>query len=154
LGLQEPRSTVAKEAAPFAGHIRHHAPGANWPRRAPLTNPWSNSEQPSPDDEPRIRVVYSREDFSTKSEDDGVPMRRAKITPLPERVAEYPELRYMGSKHRLLPWIHGVSRALPFDTAADPFVGSGCVAYLLKAVCAKPLKRRWRTANTGLMDRP
>ncbi|MCZ2151442.1 MAG: DNA adenine methylase [Bryobacterales bacterium] len=72
------------------------------------------------DDEPRIRVVYSREDFST--------------TPLPERVAEYPELRYMGSKHRLLPWIHGVLRTLPFDTAADPFVGSGCVAYLLKAM--------------------
>ena len=23
---------------------------------------------------------------------------------------------------------------LPFDTAADPFVGSGCVAYLLKAM--------------------
>ncbi|MDR3632939.1 MAG: DNA adenine methylase [Isosphaeraceae bacterium] len=53
---------------------------------------------------------------------------------LPERAAGYPELRYMGSKHRLLPWIHGVLRALPFDTAADPFVGSGCVAYLLKAM--------------------
>src|SRR3954465_13815625 len=54
--------------------------------------------------------------------------------PLPARVAEFPELRYMGSKHRLLPWIHGVLRTLPFDTAADPFVGSGCVAYLLKAM--------------------
>jgi DNA adenine methylase/adenine-specific DNA-methyltransferase len=40
----------------------------------------------------------------------------------------------MGSKHRLLPWIHGVLRTLPFATAADPFVGSGCVAYLLKAM--------------------
>jgi DNA adenine methylase/adenine-specific DNA-methyltransferase len=40
----------------------------------------------------------------------------------------------MGSKHRLLPWIHGVLRGLDFDTAADPFVGSGCVAYLLKAM--------------------
>ena len=40
----------------------------------------------------------------------------------------------MGSKHRLLPWIHGVLRTLPFETAADPFVGSGCVAYLLKAM--------------------
>ena len=52
----------------------------------------------------------------------------------PERAAAYPELRYMGSKHRLLPWIHGVLGALPFATAADPFVGSGCVAYLLKAM--------------------
>jgi adenine-specific DNA-methyltransferase len=55
-------------------------------------------------------------------------------TPLPQRVAHYPELRYMGSKHRLLPWIHGVLRTITFDTAADPFVGSGCVAYLLKAM--------------------
>lgn len=70
--------------------------------------------------QPRMKVVYSREDF-------------AKV-PLPERVADYPELRYMGSKSRLLPWIHGVLRSLPFETAADPFVGSGCVAYLLKAM--------------------
>jgi DNA adenine methylase/adenine-specific DNA-methyltransferase len=68
----------------------------------------------------RIKLVYSREDF-------------AKI-PLPDHVAAYPELRYMGSKHRLLPWIHGVLRGLSFETAADPFVGSGCVAYLLKAM--------------------
>jgi DNA adenine methylase/adenine-specific DNA-methyltransferase len=40
----------------------------------------------------------------------------------------------MGSKNRLLPWIHGVLRTLPFETAADPFAGSGCVAYLLKAM--------------------
>ena len=70
--------------------------------------------------EPRLKVVYSREDFTD--------------VPLPDRVAGYPELRYMGSKHRLLPWIHGVLRTVPFDTAADPFVGSGCVAYLLKAM--------------------
>jgi len=70
--------------------------------------------------EPRIKLVYSREDFTS--------------VPLPENVAAYPELRYMGSKHRLLPWIHGVLRGLNFETAADPFVGSGCVAYLLKAM--------------------
>jgi adenine-specific DNA-methyltransferase len=70
--------------------------------------------------EPPIKLVYSQEDF-------------AKI-PLPQNVAAYPELRYMGSKHRLLPWIHGVLLGLNFDTAADPFVGSGCVAYLLKAM--------------------
>ena len=57
-----------------------------------------------------------------------------KETPLPDRVAHYPELRYMGSKHRLLSWIHSVLRTLDFETAADPFTGSGCVAYLLKAM--------------------
>lgn len=69
---------------------------------------------------PAKNLVYSREDFTH--------------IPLPGHVPEYPELRYMGSKHRLLPWIHGVLRGLDFDTAADPFVGSGCVAYLLKAM--------------------
>jgi DNA adenine methylase/adenine-specific DNA-methyltransferase len=54
--------------------------------------------------------------------------------PLPEQARVYPEFRYMGSKHRLLPWIHQILHTLPFDTAADPFVGSGCVAYLLKAM--------------------
>src|SRR4051812_44371746 len=53
---------------------------------------------------------------------------------LSPRAAAYPELRYMGSKHRLLPWIHGVLRTLDFESAADPFVGSGCVAYLLKTM--------------------
>src|SRR5580700_8708418 len=70
--------------------------------------------------EARIELDYSREVFD-------------KI-PLPEQALEFPELRYMGSKHRLLPWIHGVLRGLNFETAADPFVGSGCVAYLLKAM--------------------
>ena len=70
--------------------------------------------------QPRVKVVSSREDFSTAS--------------LPELARGYPELRYMGSKHRLLPWIHGVLRDLEFETAADPFVGSGCVAYLLKTM--------------------
>ena len=54
--------------------------------------------------------------------------------PIPEPVLRFPELRYMGSKHRLLPWIHGVLRGLEFETAADPFVGSGSVAYLLKSM--------------------
>lgn len=54
--------------------------------------------------------------------------------PLPARVKEFPEFRYMGSKHRLLPWVHSVLDTLDFETAADPFVGSGCVGYLLKAM--------------------
>lgn len=54
--------------------------------------------------------------------------------PIPEQAGDYPTLRYMGSKHRLLSWIHSVLCTLDFETAADPFVGSGCVAYLLKAM--------------------
>ena len=54
--------------------------------------------------------------------------------PIPEQAGDYPKLRYMGSKHRLLSWIHSVLCTLDFETAADPFVGSGCVAYLLKAM--------------------
>ena len=40
----------------------------------------------------------------------------------------------MGSKHRLLPWIHQVLSELEFDTALDAFSGSGCVGYLMKAM--------------------
>ena len=70
--------------------------------------------------EARIGLEYCRELFDE--------------IPLPERALEFPELRYMGSKHRLLPWIHGVLRSLDFKTVADPFAGSGSVAYLLKAM--------------------
>jgi adenine-specific DNA-methyltransferase len=68
----------------------------------------------------RIELDYSREVFDK--------------VPLPAQALGFPELRYMGSKHRLLPWIHGVLRGVEFQTAADPFAGSGSVAYLLKAM--------------------
>lgn len=51
---------------------------------------------------------------------------------VPVRALRYPQLRLMGSKHRLLPWLHGVFSTLRFETALDAFSGSGCVAYLLK----------------------
>src|SRR5258708_31721174 len=70
--------------------------------------------------ETRIELDYSRELFD--------------CIPLPRQALESPELRYMGSKHRLLPWIHGVLCGLDFETVADPFAGSGSVAYLLKAM--------------------
>ena len=70
--------------------------------------------------QPSLRLVYSRQG--------------PEEIPLPERARAYPEFRYMGSKHRLLPWIHGVLCTLDFETAADPFLGSGCVAYLLKCM--------------------
>ncbi len=46
----------------------------------------------------------------------------------------YPQLRFMGSKHRLLPWLESVLAALPFESAIDAFSGSGCVSYLLKTM--------------------
>lgn len=46
----------------------------------------------------------------------------------------YPQLRFMGSKHRLLPWLESVLNQLSFETALDGFSGSGCVSYLLKVM--------------------
>jgi DNA adenine methylase/adenine-specific DNA-methyltransferase len=57
------------------------------------------------------------------------------LTPeLPPRAKDYPQLRFMGSKHRLLPWLHEILRPVEFDTALDAFSGSGCVAYLFKSM--------------------
>lgn len=70
---------------------------------------------------------------SRRSEAPIVPSEPEAPDPL-MKAADYPELRYMGSKHRLLPWIHSVLKDIPFETASDPFLGSGCVAYLLKAM--------------------
>ena len=51
-----------------------------------------------------------------------------------DRVRGYPQLRFMGSKHRLLPWLREIVAGLPFETALDAFSGSGCVSYLLKTM--------------------
>lgn len=56
------------------------------------------------------------------------------MEPLEDRLAHFPRLRYMGSKHRLLPWIQEVLAGLDFTTVLDAFSGSGCVGYLLKAL--------------------
>lgn len=40
----------------------------------------------------------------------------------------------MGSKKRLLPWLHQVLAGIDFETALDPFSGTGCVAYMIKAM--------------------
>ena len=87
--------------------------------RVPVSR-MSNLASAIPTARRQLQLIYSRDDFAD--------------LPLPDRAAAYPELRYMGSKHRLLPWIHGVLSQLDFDTVADPFVGSGCVAYLLKTM--------------------
>jgi len=53
---------------------------------------------------------------------------------LPPEVANFPRFRYMGSKFRLLPWIHETLAEIGFETATDAFSGSGVVSYLLKAM--------------------
>lgn len=54
-----------------------------------------------------------------------------------ERAMEYPKMRYMGSKHKLLPWIAEVLEAYPFETVLDGFSGSGAVSYLFKSMGKK-----------------
>ncbi|WP_460593989.1 DNA adenine methylase [Geomonas sp. Red276] len=53
---------------------------------------------------------------------------------MPERALQYPQLRFMGSKFRLLPWIHDIVSRLEFDSVVDAFSGSGCVSYLFKTM--------------------
>jgi adenine-specific DNA-methyltransferase len=50
------------------------------------------------------------------------------------QVARYPRLRYMGSKYQVIPYLVDVFAGLDFDTAIDPFSGSGVVAYALKTM--------------------
>ena len=50
------------------------------------------------------------------------------------KVSEYPRLRYMGSKYRLVPHLADVFTQLGGTTALDAFSGSGVVSYLLKAL--------------------
>jgi adenine-specific DNA-methyltransferase len=52
----------------------------------------------------------------------------------PERARQYPRLRYMGSKNKLLPWIFETLRDVEFESALDLFSGTACVAYLFKAM--------------------
>jgi adenine-specific DNA-methyltransferase len=50
------------------------------------------------------------------------------------RVGDFPRLRYMGSKYRLVPDLADVFTELGGQTALDAFSGSGVVSYLLKAL--------------------
>ena len=60
--------------------------------------------------------------------------QKPKLNGFPSQIERFPEFRYMGSKRRLLPWIHEVLNGLDFEAALDPFSGSGAVAYLMKAM--------------------
>ena len=50
------------------------------------------------------------------------------------RMAEFPRLRYMGSKYRLVPHLTEVFGEVRGVTALDAFSGSGVVSYLLKTL--------------------
>src|SRR5919206_1507379 len=52
---------------------------------------------------------------------------------LTDRLARYPRMRFMGSKHRLAPRLAELFAVLPSGPAVDAFSGSGVVAYALKA---------------------
>jgi adenine-specific DNA-methyltransferase len=51
-----------------------------------------------------------------------------------ERAVQFPRLRYMGSKYRLVPALAQVFGELGGATALDAFSGSGVVSYALKAL--------------------
>ena len=76
----------------------------------------------------------------------------------PAIVGRYPQLRFMGSKYRLLPWIHKILSGLDFGTAIDAFSGSGCVAYLFKAmgkqVVTNDFLNLGRTVAKALIENP
>lgn len=62
------------------------------------------------------------------------PAKKAVLDGMPAKAAHYPELRYMGSKTRLLPWIFETLNMFDFESALDPFSGTGCVSYLMKSM--------------------
>jgi DNA adenine methylase/adenine-specific DNA-methyltransferase len=55
-------------------------------------------------------------------------------TELPAVLDSFPRFRYMGSKFRLLPWLHETFQTIDFETVTDAFSGSGVVSYLLKTM--------------------
>jgi adenine-specific DNA-methyltransferase len=80
-----------------------------------------------------MNLPVSKQQWSTV-----VPLLPSKRSPaqlqFPEQASRYPELRFMGSKKRLLPWIHEILKTLDFESACDPFSGTACVSYLMKAM--------------------
>ncbi|CCW15060.1 type IIs modification methyltransferase [Rhodococcus aetherivorans] len=51
------------------------------------------------------------------------------------KAQQFPRLRYMGSKYRLLPHLERTFADIGGSTAVDAFSGSGVVSYLRPAVC-------------------
>lgn len=53
---------------------------------------------------------------------------------LDRRLANYPLMRYMGSKHKLTSWIKETMEDLEFESVLDAFSGSGVVSHLFKSM--------------------
>lgn len=68
----------------------------------------------------------------------------------PALALHYPQIRFMGSKFRLLPWIHTVLAGHSFTSAADVFSGSGCVGYLFKAMGKRVVSNDFLNLGTTL----
>lgn len=55
----------------------------------------------------------------------------------PPQMQKFPRFRYMGSKFRLLEWLHTPFSDLQFESCIDAFSGSGAVSYFLKSMGKK-----------------
>ena len=57
---------------------------------------------------------------------DDMEVQRETDLPLDKlrKAQSYPQFRFMGSKHKLLPWLAGIFHSLEFDSALDAFSGS------------------------------
>ena len=75
-----------------------------------------------------------------------------------ERALAYPRLRWMGGKHRLLPWLADEFGRLEFSSALDAFSGTGAVSWLLKClgkrVVSNDFLRFGATLSAGLVANP
>jgi DNA adenine methylase/adenine-specific DNA-methyltransferase len=79
-----------------------------------------------------VEPLHKNLDLTDIAEKISFPL--SSLTEMPEQVNLYPKFRYMGSKANLLPWINSILSTIDFESAWDPFAGSGAVAYLLKAM--------------------
>ncbi len=52
-------------------------------------------------------------------------------------IKRFQTTRYQGSKRKLLSWIHGIIKDLPFETVLDGFGGTASVSFLLKSMGKK-----------------
>jgi DNA adenine methylase/adenine-specific DNA-methyltransferase len=63
-----------------------------------------------------------------------VPTAASAVSAASMRAANFPRLRYMGSKYRLVPYLAEVFAEVGGKTALDAFSGSGVVGYTLKCL--------------------
>lgn len=71
--------------------------------------------------------------LSGPSDPEALPLSPKRKGALPAQMDLFPRFRYMGSKFRLLEWLHATFAELSFTSCIDAFSGSAAVSYLLKA---------------------